>query len=191
MTPHPEFGKLRPSIGKLLARADSFRGTVYRSSAPGYANAADLLRGTGSQVHGGRCNPPASFSTIYAACTVSTAIAESEAHARYYGWDLADVWPRMLVAVDVQLREVLDLTDGTIRQSLQISEQRMTDDDWRKLNDHAGAESLTQAIGRAAFEAGLEGIIVRACDGGRNLVWFAKNLKAKSKIAIRNERALA
>jgi RES domain-containing protein len=97
----------------------------------------------------------------------------------------------MLVAVDVQLREVLDLTDGTIRQSLQISEQRMTDDDWRKLNDHAGAESLTQAIGRAAFEAGLEGIIVRACDGGRNLVWFAKNLKAKSKIAIRNERALA
>jgi hypothetical protein len=126
---------------------------MYRSIEAGYANAGDLLTGAGSHAHGGRWNPPASFATIYAAHTVPTAVAESEAHAHYYGWNLAD-------------------------------------DDWRKLNDDAGEESLTQAIGRAAFDAGLEGIIVRACDGGQNLVWFRTNLDPKSKTAIRNEGKL-
>jgi hypothetical protein len=65
----------------------------------------------------------------------------------------------------------------------------MARDDWRKQND-AGEESLAQAIGRAAFEVGLEGIIARACDGGQNLVWFRNNLDVKSKIAIRNQRKL-
>jgi hypothetical protein len=36
----------------------------------------------------------------------------------------------------------------------------------------------------------LEAIVVRACDGGQNLVWFAKNLHPKSKIAIRNKGKL-
>jgi RES domain-containing protein len=190
MTPHPDFDRLRASIEKLLARAGPFRGTVYRSSEPGYANAGDLLTGAGSQMHGGRWNPPASFATIYVARTVPTAIAESEAQARYYGWDVADTWPRMVVAIDVELQNVLDLTDGSIRQSLRVSEQRMTEDDWRKLNDDFGEESLTQAIGRAAFDAGLEGIIVRACDGGQNLVWFRQNLGSRSTTVIRNRGRL-
>ena len=190
MTPHPDFDRLHASIERLLGRAKPFRGTVYRSSEPGYANSGDLLTGAGSEMHGGRWNPPASFATIYAADTVASAIAESEAQARYYSLDLADVWPRMMVAIDVQFQKVLELTDGGIRQSLRISEERMTNEDWRKLNDHAGAESLTQAIGRAAFRAGLEGNIVRACDDGQNLVWFRKNLMPKSKVEIRNERKL-
>jgi RES domain-containing protein len=190
MTPHPDFAKLRTSIEKLLPRAGPFRGTVYRSSEPGYANAGDLLTGAGSAVHGGRWNPPASFAAIYAACEVETAIAEAQAQTRYYGLDLADVWPRTLVAIDVEFQNLLDLTDGSVRQSLRVSEQRMTGDDWRKLNDDAGEESLTQAIGRAVFEAGFEGIVVRACDGGQNLVWFVKNLYPKSKIVIRNESKL-
>ena len=190
MKPHPNFAKLRDSIGKLVGRAGPVVRTVYRPSEPGYVNAGDLLSGAGSQVHGGRWNPPASFPTIYAAYTVETAIAEAEAQTRYYGFDLAQVWPRTVVAVDVRLQKVLDLTDGSVRQSLRVSEGRMIADHWRKLNDDAGEESLTQAIGKAAFEAGLEGMVVRAGDGGQNLVWFRRNLDRKSKIAIRHEEGL-
>ena len=85
MTPHPDFDTLRASIKKLRMRAESFAGTLYRSSEPGYANAGDLLTGAGSQVHGGRWNPPGSFATIYAAYTIPTAIAEAEARARHPG----------------------------------------------------------------------------------------------------------
>lgn len=89
------------------------------------------------------------------------------------------------MAVDVKLAKVLDLTDGMVRRTLGISATRMRGDNWRKLN-RRGTESLTQAIGRSAYESGLEGLIVPACDGGKNVVWFPGNLRASSKATIRN-----
>ena len=84
---------------------------------------------------------------------------------------ITDALPRTIVAVDVRFAMVLDLTDGTIRRTLGVSATRMRGDDWRKLNRN-GNESLTQAIGRAAYESNLEGLIVPACDGGKNAVCF-------------------
>jgi RES domain-containing protein len=89
------------------------------------------------------------------------------------------------VAIDLKLAKVLDLTDGMVRKTLGVSATRMRADDWRKLNRH-GAESLTQAIGRAGYESGLEGLMVPACDGGRNVVWFPDNLRGAAKAKIRN-----
>ena len=83
----------------------------------------------------------------------------------------------MLVAVDVKLARVLDITGGAVRKALVVSSARMRSDDWRASN-RQGAESLTQAIGRAAYESGLSGLVVPACDGGRNLAWFPGNLRA-------------
>jgi len=65
----------------------------------------------------------------------------------------------------------------------------MRDDDWRALN-RGSEESLTQAIGRAAYQSSLEALIVPACDGGRNLVWFPGNLRGASKATIRNAHRL-
>jgi len=147
------------------------------------------LTGTGSRRHGGRWNTPASFATVYASFSDITALAESKANHLYYGLDPADVLPRTLVAVDINLGKVLDLSDGTVRTAIGISSARMHRDDWRSLN-RRGLEALTQAIGRAAYECGLEGVIVPACDGGRNLVLFPGNIQSASNVAIRNVERL-
>lgn len=182
---HPDFDQLLRRIAALVAHAGSLREVVFRCSEPTYATKDDLLTGEGSRKHGGRWNPPSSFATVYAAFSDATALAESKAHFLYYGLDPVDVLPRMIVAVDVKLANVLDLTDGTVRKTLGVSATRMRGDDWRKLN-RRGAESLTQAIGRAGYESGLEGLIVPACDGGRNVAWFLGNLRGMSKATIRN-----
>lgn len=182
---HPDFDQLLRRVATLVAHASALRDVVFRCSEPTYATKDDLLTGEGSRKHGGRWNPPSSFVTVYAAFSDATALAEAKAHFLYYGLDPADGLPRTLVAVDVKLARVLDLTDGTVRKTLGVSATRMRGDDWRKLN-RGGAESLTQAIGRAGYESGLEGLIVPACDGGRNVVWFPGNLRGTSKATIRN-----
>jgi RES domain-containing protein len=187
--PHPDYDKLLERVKTLASNAGALARVVIRATEPGYATTKDLLTGEGSRIHGGRWNGPASFATVYAAYKPATAIAESEAHFKYYGLDVADALPRTLVAIDVKLHRMLDLTDGATRNSLKVSEKRMTDDDWRKFN-RGGEESLTQAIGRAAYEVGLEGLLVRACDGETNAVWFPGNLESASKTAIRNAKKL-
>lgn len=182
---HPDFDQLLRRVTALVAHAGSLRDVVFRCSEPTYATKDDLLTGEGSRKHGGRWNPPSSFATVYAAFSDATALAESKAHFLYYGLDPVDALPRTIVAVDAKFAKVLDLTDGTVRKALGVSATRMRGDDWRKLNRHR-AESLTQAIGRAAYESGLDGLIVPACDGGKNVVWFAGNLRGTSKATIRN-----
>lgn len=182
---YPDFDQLLSRITTVAMHANSLRDVVFRCSEPIYATQDDLLTGEGSRKHGGRWNPPSSFATVYAAFFYATALAESKAHFLYYGLDPVDALPRTIVAVDLKFGKVLDLTDGTIRKAIGISATRMRGDDWRKSNRN-GAESLTQALGRAGYESGLEGLIVPACDGDRNVVWFPGNLRAASKATIRN-----
>jgi hypothetical protein len=85
----------------------------------------------------------------------------------------------------VKLAKVLDFTDGNLRRIMGISAARMRKDDWRALNRRS-AESLTQAVGRAAYETGAEALIVPACDAKKNLVWFPGNLLTASKAKVRN-----
>jgi RES domain-containing protein len=182
---HPDFDQLLRRVSALITRADSLCKVVFRCSEPTYATREDLLTGEGSRKYGGRWNPPSSFATVYAALSDETALAEAKANHVYYGLDPDDALPRMIVAADVRFAQVLDLTAGLVRKALGVSATRMRADDWRSLNRH-GVESLTQAIGRAAYESGLEGLTVPACDGGKNSVWFPGNLRATSSVAIRN-----
>jgi RES domain-containing protein len=182
---HLDFDQLLRRVATLNAHAGSLREVVFRCSEPSYATKDDLLTGEGSRQHGGRWNPPSSFATVYAAFSDATALAESKAQFLYYGLDPADALPRTIVAVDVKFAKVLDLTDGMVRKTLGVSATRMRSDDWRKLNGR-GSESLTQAIGRAGYESDFEALVVPACDGGRNVVWFPGNLRETSKATIRN-----
>lgn len=182
---HPDFAQLLRRVTAIVVRADSLREVVFRCSEPTYATKDDLLTGEGSRKHGGRWNPPSSFATVYAAFSDGTALAEAKANHLYYGMDPADALPRTIVTVDVKLAKILDLTNGMVRKTLGVSATRMRNDDWRKLN-RSGDESLTQAIGRAVYDNDLEGLIVPACDGGRNAVWFPGNLRGTSKATIRN-----
>jgi RES domain-containing protein len=145
---HPDSDQLLRRVTTLAAHASSLRETVFRCSEPTYATQADLLTGEGSRKFGGRWNPPSSFATVYAACSDATALAESKAHFLYYRLDPADSLPRTLVAVDLKLAQVLDLTDGMVRKSLGVSATRMRGDDWRKLIAVATSPSRRRSGGQ-------------------------------------------
>jgi RES domain-containing protein len=100
-------------------------------------------------------------------------MAETLAHARYHGLPVHSVMPRTFVALSVRLHHVLDLTRDELYRSLPVSKSRLLRTDWRREMDQ-GRRPITQAIGRASYQAGLEGILVpSAADlDGQNLVIF-------------------
>ena len=183
MTSHPEFPRLAAAIRRLPVRP--WTGVAFRSASPAYAGSRDLLSGEGVRRHGGRWNPAGAFAAVYASLSPETAIAEALSHFRYYAIPEADAMPRVLVALEASLAALADLTDGRARRALRVSRRRMRGDGWRRAAEQ-GRESLTQAIGRAAFEAELEGLLVpSAADRrGTNLVVFPARLRAASRLAV-------
>lgn len=176
--------RLKTRFRRLLPDAGVFAGTVYRSSTPQYATETDLLTGAGSQRFGGRWNP-IGVAVVYASLTPEAALAEALAHYRYYSIPIQDAMPRTFVAISAKLQAVLDLRVGAVRQRLQASLGRILTVDWRK-EVAAGREPITQSLGRAAAEVGLEGLIVpSAADmNGHNLLVFPKNLRGGSEIRV-------
>lgn len=183
--------QLKTRLTRLLPAAGAFAETVYRSSTPRYANESDLLTGEGSKRHGGRWNPMG-ITVVYAALTRETAMAETLAHCRYYGIPLEDAMPRTFLAMAVSLQAVLDFRQGVVRQRLQVSLDRIVQVDWRK-EVREGLEPITQALGRAALEVGLEGMIVpsAADPKGHNLLVFPENGQPGSAIRLLHPERLA
>ena len=183
MTPHPEFERLAAAVRRLPS--GPWRGVAYRSASPAYAGSRDLLSGEGVRRHGGRWNAAGAFPAVYASLTPETAVAEALAQFRYYGIPDADAMPRVLVALDASLAALADLTDGRTRRVLRVSRRRMRADSWRAAAER-GRESLAQAIGRAAYDARLEGLLVpSAADRkGVNLVVFPERLRPESRLEV-------
>jgi RES domain-containing protein len=182
MTPVSAVDQLKTRLTYITT--SRFTATVYRSSTPKYATETDLLTGEGSKRFGGRWNP-VGVAVVYASLTPETAMAETLAHHRYYGLPIEDAMPRTFVAIKAQLMKIVDFRLGVNRQRLKLSLDRMHSIDWRK-EIHAGREPVTQQMGRAAFEFGLEGIIVpSAADlAGHNLLVFPGNLSSESTVQV-------
>lgn len=189
-TTRPTDDQLRNRLTRLLPLAQSFSGIGYRSSTPRYASEIDLLTGQGSQRHGGRWNP-IGIAVVYLSLSPETAMAETLAHHRYYGISIEAAMPRMFVAVNVKLQRILDLRDGHIRQRLQVSESTILSVDWRK-DVQASLAPITQQLGRAAFEVGLEGLVVPSAAGvdGHNLLVFPAHLSLGSTMQVLNASEL-
>ncbi len=188
MTPHPDSGRLARAIERCLPHLVPWSGDVYRSTSPKYANRDDLASGAGARVNGGRWNPRASFRTVYSSLDPETAMAEALAHFRRFGFPLSAAMPRVFVCLNVKLNRVLDLRLGTVRSTLMVSEARLTGEKWYMMQER-GQEALTQAIGRLAWEAQIEGLLApsAAQSGGANLIVFPANLDPpKSWIKILN-----
>lgn len=181
LLPHPEHDRLARFFRRVCAEGVAWQGEIFRSTTPAYARADDLVSGLGAQRHGGRWNPPGTFATVYGAFTPEGAMAEVLAHFDYFGIAPSRMGRRIFCVLEARLDAVLDLTEGAFRQRLRVSEARMRTTDWRRAVD-AGEESITQAIGRAAFGSGLEGLVVPSAPaaGARNLVLFPDNLRPKS-----------
>ncbi len=166
----------------------SIRDTFFRATHPKYADAPNLLSGTGTMLHGSRWCTAGVGPVVHAVDTPENAVSESLAARRHFGLPDRDELPLVIRSINCRLRDVLDLTDGTIRTSIRVSENRMREADWRSDN-HAGLEALTQAIGRAAIHAGFEGLLAPSApiDQATTGVFFVNNLAPGSSIAI-NDR---
>ncbi|MEE9394709.1 MAG: RES family NAD+ phosphorylase [Planctomycetota bacterium] len=184
--PHPRFNTLKSTLNKLCneRRLSRWHGVLYRFSSPDWASPKDLINGGGGYKYASRWLLPYVANAVFASTEASTALEESLAGTRRLGFPDWKAMPKLVVAIRVKLTSVLDLTQGRIRQRLRLSEGTIQDTDWDGISKHGG-EAITQALGRAAFECGLEGILTpsAAWPGGVNLVVFPDNLETKSYLA--------
>ena len=181
--PHEDFAPIAAGLAACLGRAVPWEGIVYRSAAPRYSGDGDITTGEGSFRMGGRWNAPGSFRTVYASLDPETAMKEALATFRYYGWDLYAAMPRVFRALDVRLSRVASLRLRRVRQQIAPWLKAAREEDWRHLQS-TGRESTSQAIGRAAFELGLEGLLVpsHAARTRTNLIVFPGNLLPDSRV---------
>ena len=190
MSRQPTLKQLTTCFNKLVGDGQEFSGTTFRSCTPSYASEEDLLTGEGSNLHGARWNPKG-IAVVYAADSPETAMAESLAHYRYFGIPVQSAMPRTFVAIALKLQCVVDLMESSVRQRLHVSKDTMVAIDWRK-DVKAGLLPITQMIGQAAFDAGVEALIVPSAvqSDAFNVLVFPANLKKGSRIQILNVDSL-
>ena len=190
LKPHPDSARLRTAAGAARKSASEWSGSFYRSATPRYAGSADLLSGFGARKHGGRWNPAGAFSAVYGSSSPETAVAEALATFRHYGIPISDAMPRVIVALEAKLDAVLDLTDPRTRSLLKVSRRALREEPWRERQE-AGIEALTQAIGRAAHEAGFDGLRAPSApvSAGWNLVVFPERTRPGGLRVVSQEAA--
>jgi RES domain-containing protein len=172
-------------LQRCLPLAARWDGDVFRFAAPRWSTAAELLTGDGAYLNGGRWCPLRMFRAVDTSLDLETSLAEALAQYRRFGWSVRDAMPKLVNGVEVHLHHVLDLTAGPVRRRLVLSWDRLIGERWweRQANDE---EALTQAVGRAAWEAGLEGLLApsAARAGGVNLVYFPERKLPHSSLTI-------
>jgi RES domain-containing protein len=157
MKPNAEYERISQLFQEQKAIGISWSGIIYRSTSPRHATPAEILSGEGSAWRGGRWNPPG-IKAIYGCLTPETAMAETLRHYRYYGIPVTDAMPRLFVAIKIHIQRSVDLTSINTLSNQGIPLGQSLDEDWRANNSRI-EESLSQAIGRAAFSAGFEALI--------------------------------
>jgi len=172
--------------GELVA---PWQGDCWRFQAVTHPTGKEILSGQGSYMNGGRWNAPKTIKTVYGSSSEEVALKEAKAHDAYYG--LPTRSPRIFVCVSLKLERVIDLTKLQNLRKLGLILKHLTQEDWRKIQDH-GAESLTQAVGRAACDLGAEALLTRsaAVKGGVNVAYFPVNKMKSSCVFIYGQMAL-
>ena len=158
LSPNPRYREFHDTLAVHPEWLAPWRGCFFRFQTIQFPTAKDILSGAGARQRGGRWNPPG-IAAIYGSTTDTAALEEAKANDRYYG--LETKTPRIVVAINAQVRRMLDLTAPTTRRRLGITLAGLAGEDWRKLLQ-AGQESLSQALGRAAASTGASGLLVRS-----------------------------
>jgi len=180
--PNPAFAELSRLIKDSLFQP--FKGTIYRVTTLKYRDPRTILFGEGSFRNGGRWNAIESFRAVYGSTEDVVAVAESRANAEYANLPYPFRETRLVVAVDVDLARVIDLTSAATLSALGIKENELWED-WRKIQEQ-GVESFTQALGRAIFAAKGEGLLALSARvaKGTNIAYFPENKEKGSKVRL-------
>jgi len=165
-----------------------FSGSAFRFIDPRYSETADLFAGKGSLFANGRWLAKGTQFATYTSLEPETALAESLAANRYFGFPDSNSTPIVLVTAEAHLERVVDLRDGKVRQRLRIAEKKIVDCDWRAVNG-SGNEAITQAWGWTIADVGADGILVpsAAWKNGTNLIVFPENLEVGSHLTVEKE----
>ena len=171
-------------LNSLPRLARPLRLIGYRSTVPQFATEMDLITGEGARIHGGRWSPPR-VAAVYASDSPEGSMAEALATVRYYSLPVHVFAPRYFVSLSFELERVVDLTDGVTRRRIRFSRRRMVETDWRG-EMAAGIVPLTQLVGQAAAESGLDGLLVpsAAKRDGKNVVAFPANFQGSSLVVL-------
>lgn len=94
--------------------------------------------------------------------------------------------PVIVKAIEVKFHVTLNIAEAAVMKALDRNIHELTQQRWQD-EQNLGREALTQAIGRAAFMTGIEGIFVPTDYGAEkecNLIIFPGNLKPASAIKV-------
>jgi RES domain-containing protein len=171
--PHPNYSRILGAVKPLAAHARHLSGVWYRCVETSFAH--EIISGEGARVHGARWNPVGSFRTVYLSDTPETPLEEYLARARRMKWPDHKSLPMVMAGVEVNVRRILDLrvpgVAAVIAPLLKTERQH-----WRSIQSRR--EAMPQAIGRAAMESGLQGLLTTSqqVKGGLTLVLFPDKL---------------
>jgi len=159
---------------ELLARIDalpetSFHGDAFRHIAAG----RHPLSGAGAKLHGGRWNPPESFSVLYLALEQETTVREFYRLAERQSRAPVDFLPRRMYHYEVKLCALLDLRGSHARECLDLSGGALAAEDPVRCRE----------IGECAHYCGREGILAPSATGqGDVLAIFFERLRPDSEV---------
>ena len=189
---NPEYEIFLAELKRRKKLFVKWQGVAFRAAPLEFARLSKLLDGRGSLKFGGRWSAAGTLRAVNMSLSQEAAIGESGANFTHYNFEASDVRPKVIVGVRLKLGRVIDLRKGknSLNRGLPLGE--MLAEDWRRAND-AGRESQSQAFGRAAHDAGAEGLIVPSArvGGGVNLVFFPESLAETSAAEVLGEEELA
>jgi RES domain-containing protein len=177
-----------PHFNSVLQEAGAdwlvpWEGDCWRYQDIDFPSAKQILSGEGAFRNGGRLNGIGAFRVVYGSAAEKTALDESAARARRYGLTVRK--PRILVCIEMKIQKVLDLRHEPLLQALGLTLAELGAEDWETLQSN-GTESMGQSLGRAAFDAGVEAILIPsfASAGEMNVAWFPANRARGSVVRI-------
>ena len=186
VAPNPRYEAFLAELKAKKSRFSRWQGIAFRATPLEFARLAKLLNGAGALRFGCRWSAAATFRSVNLSLTQETALKESGANFTYYNFAPADVRPKVLVGVRLELTKVVDLTTPRVfGKRLETQMNELLHDDWRKIND-GGHESQSEALGRAIHDVGAEALLAPSArvKGGVNLVFFPESLAESAGVEI-------
>ena len=186
---NPEYERIAAATTRLFEAGAGvrFQGFVYRAAHQAYAKLPDLISGQGSMLNGSRWNAPGAMRVLHAADSPEHAISEALANYRRFGIPVPGDLHIVVRAIQIDVRNVLDLRDGSVRHALRVSEDRMLGANWEHENA-IGEEAISQAVGRAVAAAGFCGMLAPSAAVARttNTVVFVDQLGSKDQVTVKD-----
>jgi len=189
--PHPRSAEFATWFADRLANAVPLAGEFYRAAGPRRITAAEILSGVGASIAGGRWNPLGVMKVVYLSVKPETALGESVEHFRRNNLPVWKGMPKVVVGVRVSVARSLDLTATGLGGDLPESLAVLMAEDWRAIMER-GDEATAQAFGRAAFQAGVQALLVpsKPDPTGVNVLVFPERLTAADALAVLNAEVL-